>query len=70
MDARWVAVGTAACTPWIVNPTLMMLEEACVSTCGVVADTARMVSRASRRTVLNWGVVEVVEGGWMVGLLG
>lgn len=73
MYAGRVAVGTAPCTPWTVNPTLMMLE-APVSTCGEVADTARRVmvmrSGTSRRTVLNWCAVEVVEGGLVVGLLG
>lgn len=69
VDVGRIAVGNAPCTPWTVNPTLMMLE-ARVSTCGEVTHTARRVmmmrSQTRQRMVLNCGAVEVVEGGWVV----
>ena len=46
MDAGRVAGETAPCTPWTVNPTLMMLE-ARLSTSREVSDNAR------RRMVLR-----------------
>ena len=69
VDAGRVA---APCTPWTVNPALMMLESR-VSTREEVADTARrlivMRSRTSRRMVLNWGaVVEMVEDVRVAGM--
>lgn len=55
-DTALVAACTAPCIPVSVNPTLKQVAH-CVSTCGEVAGTSRMVMRHNTRMVPNWDVV-------------